>query len=266
MNTITTKQSFADFSRVLITSGDLDPDYIFINNVCEKNGWSEETKAKWIAVKSVIYNSIGELEFLLHGKTFEEVDYGAERRKHKRNAEFFWQALYQNAKAHQGFYSMFSKVHPDANVALKQLQKFQGIGPWAAWKILDLLNCCLGFKFNFKNVDFRLAYEYPIRGMLLVAGEDEQKHRRVSNSLYRNSMAEVMRQLEVGGVTKELAPPQYVRPINMQEIETCLCKYHSYYHSHYKAGEDIERLHMRIEKSPYPDIRELQPCLPKPLI
>ena len=257
--------NFADFSRVLIESGDLDPDYIFINKVCEKNGWGNERKAEWIAAKSVIYNSIGELEFLLHGKNFDDVDYGNERRKHKRNAELFWNALYHNAQAHQGFYSMFSKVHEDANIALKQLQKFQGIGPWAAWKILDLLNCCLGFNFDFKNVDFRLAYEYPIRGMLLVAGEDEERYKKVSDELYESSMNEVYRQLEEGGILKCAAPPEYIRNINMQEIETCLCKYHSYYHGHYKAGEDIERLHMRIDKTEYADIKELKPCLPIPL-
>tara|TARA_R110000803_G_scaffold53808_7_gene110346 strand:- start:1234 stop:2013 length:780 start_codon:yes stop_codon:yes gene_type:complete len=257
--------NFADFSKVLITSGDLDPDYIFINNVCKKNGWDDERKAEWIALKSVIYNSIGELEFLLHEKSFANVDYGNERRKHKRNAELFWQTLYQTAASNKGFYQMFRKVHPNANIALKQLQKFQGIGPWAAWKILDLLNCCLGFQFDFSNVDFRLAYAYPIKGMLLVAGEDESKYKKVNDSLYKTSMSAVFSQLSEAGVNNEQAPPQYVRAINMQEIETCLCKYHSYFHGHYKAGEDIARLHARIQKSEYPNIKELQSCLPKHL-
>ena len=79
-------------------------------------------------------------------------------------------------------------------------------------------------------------------------------------------MSEVYEQLRKGGVLESLAPPEYEREINMQEIETCLCKYHSYYHGHYKAGEDIERLHMRIDKTEYEDIRELKPCLPKLLI
>lgn len=257
--------NFADFSRTLIQSGDLDPDYIFINNACNELGWDKEQKAKWVALKSVIYNSIGELEFLLHRKTFDDVDYGNERRKHKRNAELFWNSLYLNAKSHQGFYSMFSTVNTDANIALKQLQKFHGVGPWAAWKILDLLNCCLSFKFDFSNVDFRLAYEYPIRGMLLVAGEDEEGHKKVSDSLYKKCMGEVYRQLHDSGVLNENAPPEYLRKINMQEIETCLCKYHSYYHNHYQAGEDITRLHKRIDKSTFINIRSLKGCLPERL-
>jgi len=255
--------NFVQFSKILIESGDLDPDYIFINRASDALGWDNEKKAQWIAAKSVIYNSIGELEFLMHGRHFSVLDYGSERRKHKPNAELFWHALYDNAQSHGGFYKMFSKLHNDANVGLKQLQKFQGIGPWAAWKILDLLNCCLGLKFDFHSVDFRLAYEYPIRGMLLVAGEDEERHKKVTDGLYSEAMEQVYDQLRDAGLLESMAPPEYKRAINMQEIETCLCKYHSYYHGHYKAGEDIAELHTRIVKTEYPDIRELKPCLPK---
>jgi hypothetical protein len=40
-------------------------------------------------------------------------------------------------------------------------------------------------------------------------------------------------------LTAPLAPPRYERPINVQEVETILCKYKAYMNGHYRVGEDI---------------------------
>ena len=69
-----------------------------------------------------------------------------------------------------------------------------------------------------------------------MAGEDEERHKKVTDALYSDAMEQVYDQLRDAGLLKSMAPPEYERAINMQEIETCLCKYHSYYHGHYKGG------------------------------
>ncbi len=255
--------SFKDFSMHLISSGDLDPDYIFINNVCESKGWGLEEKAKWVAVKSIIYDSISELEFIIYNKSFDELKYGTERRKHKRNVESFWAAIEEKRKEHGSYLAFFESLPTDATLAMVELKKIRGVGPWAAWKIIDLINCCLGKEFDFSNLDFRVAYEYPIRGLLLVSGEDENDHKNIEDELYNKIIEKTISGL--GSVNTLLAPPRKERKINIQEIETCLCKYHSYYHNHYYLGHDIDRLHKRIEESNYEEIRRLKCHLPKKL-
>jgi hypothetical protein len=78
-------------------------------------------------------------------------------------------------------------------------------------------------------------------------------------SLYdspRKGAEEVARELGYGGpdpytfayraMVRELghmqAPPRYERRINIQEIETCLCKYHSHLGGHYEVGKDIHEV------------------------
>lgn len=256
--------SFKQFSKHLIVSGDLDPDYIFINNVCEKLNWNQKQKSEWIALKSIIYDSIGELEFLLDNKNFENVKYGTERRKHKRNSLIFYGAIKETSREHGGFYEYFMSLPENAEKAMKELQKVKGVGPWASWKIIDLVSCCLGKKFDFKNLDFRMAYEYPVRGMLLLNGVDEQIYRKIDDNMYKKCLNKVYELL--GDCLKLKAPPQRKRKINLQEIETCLCKYHSYYHGHYYVGHDIDRLHKRIKETSNKQIKELRCELPKQLI
>ena len=256
--------TFREFSHILISSGDLDPDYIFINNVCRSLNWSEKQKADWIAIKSIIYDSIGELEYILDKKSFDEVKYGTERRKHKRNSSIFFEALKKASGKKQNFYNYFMELPTNAGKAMKELQKVKGVGPWAAWKLVDLISCCLGKEFDFKNLDFRVAYEYPIRGMLMINNLDEKLFRKINDTTYSECIKNTYKML---GNTLELkAPPKKKRPINLQEIETCLCKYHSYRHGHYYLGHDIDRLHKRIKETDNKKIRGLKCELPKQLI
>jgi hypothetical protein len=38
------------------------------------------------------------------------------------------------------------------------------------------------------------------------------------------------------------APPRHDRPVGVQEVETCLCKYKSYVNGHYPIGKDSREL------------------------
>ena len=210
--------NFNEFSKHLICSGDLDPDYIFINNVCKKLNWDNKQKADWIALKSIIYDSISELEFILDSKSFENVKYGTERRKHKRNSYVFYEAIKESSNPYGGFYEYFMSLPVDAGKAMKELQKIKGIGPWASWKIIDLVSCCLGKNFIFKNLDFRMAYEYPIRGMLLINNIDEKKFKKIDDDTYKKCIDRTYEIL--GDCLKLKAPPYGERKINKTNNKT----------------------------------------------
>ena len=78
--------TFRQFSKQLIISGDIDPDYILIREKSKELNFNKKQMFNWILHKLVIYDSYSELEVLLKKRTLNQVKYGNERRKHKMHA------------------------------------------------------------------------------------------------------------------------------------------------------------------------------------
>ncbi len=131
----------------------------------------------------------------------------------------------------------------------------KGFGPWASWKALDLLDCVMKYRFNLDGIDFRVAYEFPLKGLLMVNKlpedlsllDDDKKYRRCMDTVYK-MLGDVL--------TMKNVPHNDGRGVRLNEIETLLCKYHSYMHGHYEPGEDIARLVRNVRNSPYKEINK----------
>jgi phage antirepressor YoqD-like protein len=76
--------SFREFSKQIIETGDIDPDYILIRKKCKEYGWGKKQMFNWILHKLVIYDSYSELQVIKKEKDIFDVKYGTERRKSKR--------------------------------------------------------------------------------------------------------------------------------------------------------------------------------------
>lgn len=50
------------------------------------------------------------------------------------------------------------------------------------------------------------------------------------------------------GLEKINSPHNNNRGLRINEVETLLCKYHSYKHNKYRVGQDIEHLNKRFGK------------------
>jgi hypothetical protein len=48
---------------------------------------------------------------------------------------------------------------------------------------------------------------------------------------------------------KYKAPPRFERAINIQEIETILCKWKSHMNGHYKVGKDTHEIHEALKET-----------------
>lgn len=251
--------TFERFARLEITSGDLDPDYIFINRVCKHLSLTPKFKAQWILLKTVVYHAESELRFLFgYENDFSKLAFGMERQKSKHRAAEYWFNI--NQRFGTDPHLSFSYLPHDANSAMICIEKVSGFGPWAAWKMIDLAACCLGKEFDFNGIDFRRAYDYPLRGMLLINGMDEDTSVLKDDQTYRRVLRTAKAALRSS--RRLLAPPDYRRLINIQEMETLFCKYHSYRHGHYEPGEDCRKLRQRISDSPYKKIRNLKALVP----
>ncbi len=251
------KLSFYEFSKILVYSGELNLEYNFINRVAKHLNQGKDFKSYWMIVKSVVYNSESELRFIFKYEDFPTLKLGPERQKAKAHIrEFFNNFMREVKRVNKGYYGYFNSLPRDATEAFNEIQKIKGFGKWAAWKLLDLASCCLDINFDFSKMDLRINYDPPLRGILMLNNFKEKDLFFFNDDfIYNNCLNNVISSLKE--VTTLKAPPNYTRCINIQEIETFLCGYHSYIHNKYKPYEDIEKLKKYLANSKYEKIRSL---------
>lgn len=223
--------TFEDFSQSIIESGDIDPDYLFISRFKEKCG-SKET-IEIFKNKLLIYNLESELLYYTGQVKVEDLKFGAERQKQKNHFPKWKDSLNQidfekmmsiyDGSKYEDFFDMFSKI--------------DGMGPWASWKAADIMNKVFGVRFIFNDWTFLKSYEFPLRGLLMVSGREEDvsiyKKRK---DLYLEDFTRVRSRL------KGIKTHHFFSTDDVFTIETCLCKYHSYKHGKYHVGEDLKKV------------------------
>lgn len=230
--------SFKDFSAALITTGDLDPDYLVLKEHAADTNMTSEDLFRWIILKVFVYDTASEMSIMYFNKDFDEVVYGAERRKNKRNT----------VKQMNDVINKFDASILAGGIHYRDFKKyvtqFPGIGPWAAWKMADLLERVMEININF-TVDFREAYEFPLKGLLRVNGyTDDDMPMLKEGQAYARMMDAAIKSL---GPVWSYEAPCGRRTLNLQELETCLCKYHSHLGGHYNVGQDTRHLMHRMK-------------------
>lgn len=119
-----------------------------------------------------------------------------------------------------------------------RVQEHSGFGPWIAFKIADMLERVLEYAVDFSNCELSL-YRAPAEGALLAAqkwGYEAAASDRIKYSINRL--------LETFG--DEYAVPRggtRLREfVNIQEVETILCKWKSHMNGHYPVGKDSHEI------------------------
>lgn len=117
----------------------------------------------------------------------------------------------------------------------QRVQEHRGFGPWIAWKIADMLDRNLEYPVDFSRANLAM-YSEPSKGAELVY--------RCWGSPVEGSKSPVeyvVRRLTA--LFKEYkAPPVYDRPVNVQEVETILCKWKAHTTGHYSIGLDTREI------------------------
>lgn len=229
--------TFGEFSKSILESGDIDPDYIFLREKSAELGLTKEQLFDWILLKLCVYNSNSELKILLGQADFETVKYGNERNKHKNQAREYYNNIRAVFPTEQSIIEFFDRP---AQVVFNSIKEIRGFGPWSAWKFMDLMSCVYGLDVDFEGIDFRKSYEFPLKGLLMVNGLPEDvKLLKIGNTYEEcmNHINELLKEVKVDNI-----PHNGSKGIRLNEIETLLCKYHSYRHGHYYPGKDLEHL------------------------
>jgi hypothetical protein len=123
--------------------------------------------------------------------------------------------------------------HQDFQTADKAIQSFYGFGSWIAWKVADMADRVLQIDIDFSDTNLDM-YKDPKQGAAYIYSGGNKKF-----PITEDQLDWVVQRME-SYYNKEnlLAPPFQDRPINIQEVETVLCKYKAHCYGFYPYGND----------------------------
>lgn len=228
------------FGEKLIETNDLDPTYVAIYN----SGLSGQKLKKFLLAYFCFYH-FGTASWITDSSDYwkamkiaagsKEYPRSSERR-HYRGQQAI---LSVNWLMERGVDTLFEPIigkSLKAESVIQYVKTWRGFGDWISFKIADILER-LGLaeiEFNPDNVEL---YESPKHGAALAWNNHGNSLEAVPEDLV--SWAYSILKSEIGGL---LAPPRNERTINIQEIETILCKSVGYFEGRYTIGHDIKEV------------------------
>lgn len=244
-----------EFGSVLLATQDLDPVYTAMSVLSRKE------KPRALLAYSCLYH-LGSAGYLagFAGAQFwnllalaaenKDRDWprGTERRHWRGKAaidavtwfresfELPEQAVYRWINGAEPDYEGTPRYPSFQNVSV-EVRKAPSFGPWIAFKVADMLDRVLGLQVDFSRCELGI-YRDPAYGAALLLRGNEEKPANPEE------LKTVIAALLKSRLGKMKAPPALDRFINVQEVETILCKYKSHVHGHYPPGKDtIEVYH-----------------------
>lgn len=227
--------TFADFSRQLITTEDLDPIYVIL----EEARLPEATLQRWLLAYWCFYHA-GVASYVAEAADFWPAMYyananwprGTERR-HFRGAISLLALDDMAFDAPEYVVADMTAGRTFQQVAAN-VQQYYGFGQWIAWKVADMAERVLHLPIDFHDATLGI-YRDPVKGAALYLLGDQNA------PITPNQLDMVVEQVAFE-FSKYQAPPSYNRPVNIQEIETFLCKWKSHVNGHYPLNKDTNEI------------------------
>jgi hypothetical protein len=225
--------SYYDFGVDLLTSYDLDPIYpmVAIANI------SEKIMKRWLLAYWCYYHA-GVSSRIAESNDFYEAMWQGVYQKWPRGMErrYFYGDTAKNALYGLKAYGTPEQVvdrmtqHRTFQDVNKAVQEFSGFGPWIAWKIADMAERVLQIDIDFSNSELGI-YKDPVKGAAFIEFGDK------NYPITTDELNCVVSRLE-SEFSVYKAPPYQDRPVNIQEVETILCKYKAHCYGFYPFGND----------------------------
>lgn len=229
--------SYKCFGQLLIRTGDLDPIYIMLTKARQDNKLDDNTLKRWMLAYWCYY-SAGVASRIAESNNFYKEMWMAYHKNWPRGHErrHFRGEAAVKALRHLEWRGTPEAVvdnmtlHPTFQEIAKHVQSYVLFGPWISWKVADMAERVLCYDIDFSDCELGI-YKDPVQGAALI------KHGDWKHDISRDELHEVVAQL-MGDFGGYAAPPWDDRPINVQEIETILCKYKAHVKGFYPYGLD----------------------------
>lgn len=248
------------FGRQLIDSGDLDPIYIALVKCRHSGAYSEQQLFRWLLAYSCFYHA-GVASYMseVTGPEFWDRMMVAARnvtptpfdsrwpRGHERR-HFRAKIAEDSIRALEERYYVFPERFIEFCMGLeaettfeevsKRVQIHNGFGPWMGFKVADLIDRVVGVRVKFDNAAV-FMFKDPEKAALLLWEQREGPKYPVNVRPKREVMLNAVTDYLIEVFSDRAAPPLGDRAINIQEVETVLCKWKSHMNGHYPLNNDI---------------------------
>lgn len=236
-----------EFGRQLIKTRDLDPVYVIVNS----SDLKEAKLKQWLLAYFCFYHC-GTASWIVDQDDYWEAmrtaaaskDYiRSSERRHFRgelaNKSVLWLEAQGVEKLFRGLRIGPTKL--PASLVMSRVKTWYNFGNWIAFKVADMLERINLMQIQFQPNDIFNIFEAPREGARLMA----QYYSYSYNDPYMwayEKLSNAFRDLD--------APPTFDRQINIQEIETVLCKWKSHRSGRYEVGKDIAEVKHGLERYP----------------
>lgn len=256
-----------EFGRKLLSTGDLDPVYVALNKLNKK--WSRATRNRWLLAYFCYYDcGVACYMSQFAGNTFwnKMLEAAANtapsplgtrwkrasERRHARGEAAIRMVTHLRDRYVDKPEMMIEEVHKIEDAKCGDVMKWAKthylFGDWIGFKIADITNAVLG-----KHVDFSRAevfmFKDPVKAALMLHRKQYPQDADVeySGSQLVQVIEEIVETLKKE-FTEYTAPPALDRPLEMQEIETILCKWKSHMNGHYPINNDIKEIRHSVSQ------------------
>lgn len=244
------KLGIIKFGKALLETGDLDPIYIMLWKAKDKLGHNKLYRwllAYWWFYHAGVASTISALDGLgfyeraLRLAQTKGTPRGTERRHFRGQAcvnsiDWFSDHCVRPESAVERLIERCDSVDDVLHFVKNKWPLF---GPWIGFKIADMLERLdiAPIKFPIKTLDM---YSEPTKGAALAAKRFPKLWSENQDDPPPDTTDVVKHLIKV--FSKYKAPPRYERPVNVQEIETILCKWKSHLNGHYPVGKDTKEI------------------------
>lgn len=257
------------FGRQLITSGDLDPIYTALVRAEKAGDYSTTQLCRWMVAYWCYYNAavasfLSEKEgddfwrwMLVAAENTKETPVGGRwprghERRHFRaaiavNSVSSLQKRYaerpENFVLYVGARATEEERLPFRTVS-NRAQEHNGFGPWIAWKIADMMDRVMEVPVDFSDADI-FMYKDPEKAALMLF--EQRYHLPPGARVKKRVVLPKVLDYLLGEFSGFKAPPLSDRAVNIQEVETVLCKWKSHVNGHYPLLNDIVDIRSGLE-------------------
>lgn len=226
------------FGKDLLDANDLDPVYVLLANAN-----LQPDRLRRFLLSYWCFYHVGVASELSKSDRWadlgKEVHTRASERRHFRGPKSIEALDWLKLHEEEWFKTLCACKTFDEVTAVAQCPPL--FGPWVAFKIADMIERLELAEIDFADCELSL-YKEPSRGAALVLFEDPDAY--VSKSGIQHLVSAVVDRFTNLGY---LAPPSADRVINIQEVETMLCKFKSHRNGHYPVGKDVAEIRHALE-------------------
>lgn len=252
------------FGAHLLNSGDLDPIYIALVEAMNARGYTVAQVYRWLLAYVCFYHA-GVASWM---SEHEGVDFWAQMYKAAENEQEApiggrWprggERRHFRGKLATEAVDLLSVRYPDPEsfmvyiahrgdnavlpfrVVSQRTQEHRAFGPWIGFKVADLVDRVLGIPVAFDDAAV-FMFDDPKKAAIMLWEQREGSKYPEGTRPKQDAILRGVTEYLINHFRDYNAPPFGDRAVNIQEVETILCKWKSHMNGHYPLNNDIHEI------------------------